>query len=343
MGSYPDAGSDAGSMNSAAPLQTETSAAAPPVASAAPTMLGAVRLVALDIKLAHSVFALPFAVLAGVMALPAGQPWRRTAGQLVLIVACMVAARTWAMLANRLLDRDIDAQNPRTARRTFAKGDLSVRTGWIFACISALAFVVCASGFAGFGNWWPLLLSMPVLAYIAFYSLTKRFTMLCHVVLGTALALSPLAAALAVDPASVGLATSSVAWVGGGNLALLWLAVMVSCWVAGFDVIYALQDQHFDRSRGLHSIPAALGWKGAAWVSRIMHVGALGALIMAARCEPRFDLLFAIGVGLVGVLLIAEHAVLFRRGRQGLEMAFFTLNGVVSVVVGVLGVADVVW
>lgn len=275
--------------------------------------------------------------------MPAGQTWQRTAAQLGLIIACMVSARTWAMLANRLLDREIDAQNPRTARRTFAKGDLSVKTGWTFACASAMLFVLSAAGFALFGNWWPLMLSVPVLAYIAFYSLTKRFTMLCHVVLGTALALSPLAAALAVNPSSVGLSEEGLKWVGGGNSALGWLAVMVSCWVAGFDVIYALQDQDFDRAKGLHSIPAALGWQGAAWVSRVMHFGAFVSLILSARSEPRFDVMFAIGVGMVGVLLVVEHVVLFKRGKQGLEMAFFTLNGIVSVVVGVLGVADVVW
>jgi 4-hydroxybenzoate polyprenyltransferase len=308
----------------------------------------AARLIALDIKLAHSIFALPFAILAAAMALPPDQTWLRTMLQFVLIVLCMVTARTWAMLANRLLDREIDAANPRTSRRAFAKGDLAPATGWMYAFGSALLFIASAGGFVRFGNWWPLVLSVPVLAYIAFYSLTKRFTMLCHLVLGTALALSPLAAALAVDPTSVGLSADGLSsgdlgWVGGGNAALGWLAVMVACWVAGFDVIYALQDQEFDRARGLHSIPAALGWQGAAWVSRVLHIGALVALVMAARSEPRFGVVFAMAVGLVGVLLVAEHVVLAKRGKQGLDMAFFTLNGVVSVVVGVLGVVDVVW
>lgn len=308
-----------------------------------PSLTGSARLIALDIKLAHSIFALPFAILAAAIALSPDQTWLRTTLQFVLIIACMVTARTWAMLANRLLDRDIDAQNPRTARRTFASGSLSTATGWSFACAAALAFILCTAGFTLMGNWWPLMLSVPVLAYIAFYSLTKRFTMLCHLVLGTALALSPLAAALAVSPQSLGFAESGAAWVGGGEIALLWLAVMVACWVAGFDVIYALQDQDFDRARGLHSIPAALGWKGAVWVSRGLHVCAFFALAAAWWSESRFGILFGIAVGLVGVLLITEHIVLARRGKDGLEMAFFTLNGVVSVVVGALGVADIVW
>lgn len=307
------------------------------------TPASAARLIALDIKLAHSIFALPFAILAAAIALSPDQPWLRTTLQFVLIIACMVTARTWAMLANRLLDREIDAANPRTARRAFAKGDLSARTGWMYAFGSAALFIMCAAGFVRFGNWWPLILSVPVLAFIAFYSLTKRFTMLCHLVLGTALALSPLAAALAVDPASVGLSADGVRWVGGGNVALAWLAVMVACWVAGFDVIYALQDQDFDREKGLRSIPAAFGWQGAAWVSRALHVVAFAALIMAARAETRFGAIFALAVGVVGVLLVVEHVILAKRGKQGLDMAFFTLNGVVSVVVGVLGVADVIW
>ncbi len=305
--------------------------------------VSAARLIALDIKLAHSIFALPFAILGGAMAISAGQHWKRTLIQFVLIVLCMVSARTWAMLANRLLDREIDAQNPRTARRTFAKGDLSARTGWMYAFAAAALFVLCAGGFVLLGNWWPLVLSVPVLAYIAFYSLTKRFTMLCHLVLGIALALSPLAAALAVDPTSVGLSVDGLGWVGGGNAALGWLAVMVACWVAGFDVIYALQDQDFDREKGLRSIPAALGWQGAVWVARLLHVAAFGALAAAYGTEPRFQVLFAIGAGVVAILLVIEHTVLAKRGKQGLDMAFFTLNGVVSVVVGVLGVADLMW
>lgn len=304
-----------------------TPAIAPP--GPAP-VLERLRLAAADIKLAHSVFALPFAVLGAFLARPAEGSWGRFAGQLGLVVVCMVAARTWAMLVNRLADRRYDAANPRTQRRVLASGRMSPRDAATVAGGSAAAFIAaCGLFWAFFGNPWPLILSVPVLAWIAFYSFTKRFTALCHVFLGGALAASPLAAAIAVDPASL-----------GSVPALYWLAGMVLLWVAGFDVIYALQDIDFDRGAGLSSIPARLGWRRAIWASRAMHAGALAMLITAAAAEGRFGPAFYAAVAAVGVLLVAEHAVLAGRGKAGLDMAFFTINGVVSCVLGAAGVAD---
>ncbi|MBC7835556.1 MAG: UbiA family prenyltransferase, partial [Phycisphaerales bacterium] len=194
------------------------------------------------------------------------------------------------------------------------------------------AFVGCAAMFwVLFENAGPVMLAAPVLGWIALYSYTKRFTWACHLFLGGALAASPLAAAIAVDPAALGRVVS-----------LWWLAGMVVLWVAGFDVIYALQDIEFDRATGLRSIPARLGWRGAVWVSRVLHAGALGCLVMAARGDARFGAVFGAGVALVAVLLVMEHVVLARRGKAGLDMAFFTLNGIVSCVLGVCGVVDVV-
>jgi len=297
---------------------------------ARPSLAERLRLAAADIKLAHSVFALPFAILAAVLARPESGPWPRFAGQLALVVACMVTARTWAMLVNRLADRDIDAANARTARRVLASGRMSARDGWALALASAGAFLLACAGFwALFANPWPLLLGVPVLGWIALYSFTKRFTLLCHVFLGGALAISPLAAALAVRPEAV-----------PASPALWLLSGMVVCWVAGFDVIYALQDADFDRQAGLHSIPSRLGPAAAIWISRGLHIGAFALLVLAARAEPRFGVLFMAAVGLVGVLLIVEHAVLAKRGKAGLEMAFFTINGVVSCVLGLAGVID---
>lgn len=300
------------------------------------TVLAKLRLVAGDIKLAHSIFALPFAILAGFLARPESSSWSRFAGQLALVVVCMVLARSWAMLFNRLSDRTLDAANPRTSRRVLAAGKLSMRDGWTIALGCALGFIVACSLFlVFFENFWPLVLSVPVLGWIAFYSLTKRFTALCHMFLGGALAASPLAAALAVHPPAL------VA------MPVLWLiAAMVLLWVAGFDVIYALQDLEYDRSVKLHSIPAKLGVGGAVWISRVLHVGAFAMLVLAASPigrEGRWGMLFFAAVGLVGVLLICEHVVLARRGQAGLDMAFFTLNGVVSCVLGAAGVADVLW
>jgi len=307
---------------------------------AGPGPLAAARLIATDIKLAHSIFALPFAVFAAFLAGPrrgdgAGE-WQRFAWKLAIIVLCMVLARTWAMLVNRLVDRDIDAQNARTERRVFASGRLGVRAGWAVAGACAAGFVLAAGLFwVFFGNPWPVYLSGPVLAWIAFYSFTKRFTALCHVFLGGALAASPLAAALAIDPAA--LADVPALW---------WLAGFVLVWVAGFDVIYALQDEAFDRARGLASIPARVGPVGARWISRGLHGLALAALAGAWRTEERLGVLFGAGVVVVAALLVMEHVIVARNARQGppggaaISMAFFTLNGVVSCVLGVLGCVD---
>jgi 4-hydroxybenzoate polyprenyltransferase len=292
-------------------------------------------LIARDIKLAHSVFALPFAILGAFLARPADSPWGRFAGQLVLVILCMVCARTWAMLFNRLADRELDARNPRTQRRVFASGALSARQGWLSALLAAGLFIAATALFwVFFQNPWPLALSVPVLAWIAFYSLTKRFTALCHIFLGAALAASPLAAAIAIHPASI------LAW----HIpvpAVVWIAGMVLLWVAGFDIIYALQDLDFDRTEGLSSIPARLGPEGALWVSRALHALALSALIIAGTSDARLSWLYGAGVACVAGLLITEHMVLIKRGRAGLDMAFFTLNGVVSCVLGIAGCVDV--
>lgn len=286
-----------------------------------------------DIKLHHSVFALPFAVLGAVLALPADPDWRRFAGQLTLIVVCMFFARTWAMLVNRIADRRIDADNPRTQRRALASGALSLRAASTTALASSAAFAIACAGFLiFFDNPWPLILAVPTLLWIAFYSYTKRFTALCHVFLGGALAASPLAAAIAIDPASL-----------SAHPSIWFLAGMVLCWVAGFDVLYALQDLDFDRESKLHSIPAALGANGAAWASRALHVIAIAFLITAAMTDNRLSAPFYAAIALVALLLIAEHAILIKRGLAGLPMAFFTINGVVSLILGAVGALDAIY
>ncbi len=290
-----------------------------------------------DIKLAHSVFAMPFAILGAFLVAPHlgdapehGIDWSRFGGMLVLIVVCMVFARNWAMLVNRVADAKIDAANPRTARRAFASGALSKRDGYLLLGFNAIAFLIACSVFGFlFGNWWPSILGIPVLIWIGFYSFTKRFTWLCHLFLGGALAASPIAAAVAVGPEHIASAP-----------AIFPIAAMVLCWVGGFDIIYALQDLDYDQEVGLSSIPSRFGWKRAAWLSRGLHVLAVGALIVALNLEPRFGVLFGTAIGLVGVILVYEHAILARRGKAGIPMAFFTLNGIVSVVLGLAGVID---
>jgi 4-hydroxybenzoate polyprenyltransferase len=290
------------------------------------------RLALSDIKLHHSVFALPFAVLGAFLALPASPDWPRFAGQLALIIICMFFARTWAMLVNRIADRRFDADNPRTARRPLASGALSLRAALTTASSSAGAFLLCCGSFLlFFDNPWPLILGLPTLLWIAFYSFTKRFTALCHVFLGGALAASPVAAAIAIDPAA--LAHTPSIWL---------LAGMVLCWVAGFDILYALQDLDFDRRTRLHSVPAALGPRGAAWVSRSLHLAAIVLLILAVTNDDRLGAAFLAAAVFATFLLIFEHAIVIKRGLAGLPMAFFTINGFVSLILGAVGSLDAI-
>ncbi len=295
-----------------------------------------------DIKLAHSVFALPFAVLGAFMATPilrqdAGEAgargWARFGGQLTLVVACMVFARTWAMLVNRIADRRFDAANPRTSGRAVASGRLESADAIRIALGAGAAFVGCCSLFwVFFGNPWPTWLAAPVLAWIGFYSFTKRFTWASHLFLGGALASSPLAAGIAIDPAYL--------W---QDAPLWWLAGMVLCWVAGFDVLYSLQDEGFDRGAGLKSIPARWGSRRARWMSRGLHAASILLLGMAWGADGRFGGLFGGACFGVGALLVWEHAHLARRGIAGLPLSFGVINGVVALCVGIVGCADLVW
>ncbi|MEO0716977.1 MAG: UbiA family prenyltransferase, partial [Planctomycetota bacterium] len=173
-------------------------------------------------------------------------------------------------------------------------------------------------------------LSPVVLGVLLGYSYVKRFSALVHIVLGVALGLAPLGAWIAVRGTLEGDLTPP-----------LLLFSVVWTWVAGFDVIYALQDLDFDRQAGLRSIPAALGWRGSAWVSRALHLASMASLVMAWHSEPRFGAVFGAAVVVVGFVLIAEHVVLAVRREKGLEMAFFTLNGVIACLLGAAGILDV--
>jgi 4-hydroxybenzoate polyprenyltransferase len=289
----------------------------------------AIRVIAQDIKIAHSVFALPFAVLGAFMAAVGVITWPTFTGQLLLVVVAMVFARTAAMLANRILDHQIDSRNPRTDGRAIPSGRLTLATA-----SSALAFAI--AGFLGvcllfgilYGNWWPMILGMPVLAWICAYALFKRFTWFCHFWLGASLGISPLAAAIAVEPAAL------------GSPAIWFLACMVVCWVTGFDVIYALQDIDVDRREGLSSVPARFGTDGALMISRVLHFAAVVFLALCWKTEPAFGTLFLGAVILVAVILMVEHATVRSWGTTRMALTFMTLNGMVSLVVGLAGVAD---
>ena len=293
-----------------------------------------------DIKVAHSVFAMPFAILGAFLVAPYlgdarghGIDWAPFTKMLVLIVVCMIFARNWAMLVNRVADAKLDADNPRTAKRAFASGTLSIHDGYLLLALNAIAFMICCSLFGFlFGNWYPTILGLPVLLWIGFYSFTKRFTWLCHIFLGGALAASPIAAAIAVGPENIAFAP-----------AIFPIAAMVLCWVAGFDIIYALQDLEYDQEVGLSSIPSRFGWKQAAWLSRGLHLLAVASLGLAWGIEPRLGFIFAGAIGLVTIILIYEHTILANQGKAGIPMAFFTLNGVVSVILGIAGCIDLLF
>ncbi|HAW96828.1 MAG TPA: 4-hydroxybenzoate octaprenyltransferase [Phycisphaerales bacterium] len=293
------------------------------------------RIIAADIKLAHSVFALPFAILGAFLAASAsetGISWGPFSAQLGLIILAMVLARTAAMIANRILDAGFDAENPRTSGRAIPSGRLARRDAIIAWVVTAILFlVVCALFGLIYANWWPLCLGTPVVLWISLYGLAKRFTQFCHVWLGSSLALSPLAAAIAIEPSS--LTASPAIWL---------LALMVLLWVAGFDVIYALQDVEIDERDGLRSMPSAMGVAGALLVARLMHVASVIALLGVIWVVPQFGSLMLAAAGMMAALLLVEHLTVRQWGTSRMGLTFFTLNGVVSCLVGLVGVTDII-
>lgn len=281
------------------------------------------------VKLSHSVFALPFglmgAFLAGRHIEGRGFPYW---GQLGLILVCMVSARSVAMTFNRIVDANIDGRNPRTAQRPLPSGRLGTSAAWIMLVLAIGTFgVACMAFHVFFDNTWPVLLAGPVLIFLGGYSFTKRFTQWSHYYLGLALAMSPLAAWLAVDPTTVGL-----------EVMLLMLAV--TCWTAGFDIIYACQDIDIDRKEGLHSLPSRVGAAGALWIARGSHLLAVLALA-ALGVVAKLGVLYAAGVVAAAVLLAVENSLVRVGDYSRVNTAFFTLNGLVSVLVGGLAIADV--
>lgn len=276
------------------------------------------------IRFSHTLFALPFALLAAVMAWhqPPRIEWRLR--DLVGILLCMVFARSAAMAFNRIVDRDVDAENPRTRMRHLPAGLLGVGTVVAFTVVCAAAFV--ASTLLFLPNRWPLYLALPVLAFIGGYSLTKRFTVLAHFWLGAALMLAPVAAWIALR--------GELAWppiVLGGAVLL---------WVAGFDIIYACQDVEFDRARGLHSVPAWIGIPAALRVAAACHLGMLVLLAVLPLVYPPLGWVYLTGIAVVAVLLVYEHWLVRPDDLDRVNLAFFHVNAVISVGLLFLGVVD---
>jgi|SRR6185312_12448177 len=269
------------------------------------------------IKWEHSVFALPFA-LSGAMLAASGWP---SVAQVCWIVVCMVSARSAAMAFNRMADAQIDAANPRTATRAIPAGVLSQKFVAMFVLVSCAIFVSAAAQL----NRLALLLSPLALAVILLYSYTKRFTRWSHLVLGFGLGIAPAAA-----------------WIGvRGSLdpRILLLTAAVTFWVAGFDVLYACQDVDFDRAYALNSIPQAWGIPRALWLARALHLLMLGLLVALIISFGLGKLAFA-GVAIVALLLAYEHSLVSSNDLSKLNAAFFTMNGVISVVFFIFVAAD---
>ena len=296
------------------------------------------------VKFSHTIFAMPFALIGFFLAVNAfdlfsvlysqksyvgyvgdigGFP--KSIGELimrfVLVILCMVTARSAAMAFNRWLDKNFDAKNPRTAIREIPSGIISANQALVFVLINCVAFIV----FTAFINRLCFFLSPGALFVILFYSYTKRFTPLCHLVLGLGLSLAPIGAYLAVA--------------GRFDILPVIFSFVVLCWVSGFDIIYALQDIDFDQSENLYSIPALLGKKKALRVSEMLHFVA-AALVIIAGFKGSFGFFYWLGVVVFCTMLVYQHAIVKPDDLRRVNLAFMTANGIASVVFAVLVILD---
>ncbi|MCH2044078.1 MAG: putative 4-hydroxybenzoate polyprenyltransferase [Saprospiraceae bacterium] len=272
------------------------------------------------IKFSHTIFALPFALIGFFLAVDKqaeGIDWKL----FVLVILCMVFARSAAMAFNRYIDRDIDKKNPRTAIREIPAGLISPQNALFFILVNCILFVLCTY----FINTLCLALSPVALAVVLGYSYTKRFTALCHFVLGVGLALAPIGAYIAVT--------------GVFELLPVLYSFVVLFWVAGFDIIYALQDEEFDRNLGLNSIPAAMGKAQALRLSNVLHI-ITAALVIYAGIEGDFEWLYIIGASIFILLLTYQHFLVKPHDLSRVNLAFFTTNGIASAIFGAFVIGD---
>jgi 4-hydroxybenzoate polyprenyltransferase len=290
------------------------------------------------IKFSHTIFALPFALIGFFLAVKnnslaalefsLGQDWLPSNGEhslwvkLVLVVLCMIFARSAAMAFNRYIDRDIDKANERTATvREIPNGTITPKNALLFVIINCVLFIATTY----FINPLCFYLSPIALIVVLGYSLTKRFTALCHLVLGLGLSLAPIGAYLAV--------TGQFAWLP------LFFSFTVLFWVSGFDIIYALQDEEFDKQQKLHSIPVLLGKKGALMLSNVLHV-ITASIIIYAGFYADLGMFYWIGAGVFISLLIYQHTIVKPNDLSKVNLAFFTTNGVASVLFAVFVLLD---
>jgi 4-hydroxybenzoate polyprenyltransferase len=289
-------------------------------------MLARIRQLLELIRFSHTLFALPFALLAAAIAWNQADTVFRWQ-DLVGILLCMMFARSAAMAFNRLIDRDVDAGNPRTAVRHIPAGLISPRSVAVFTVVCSICFI--ASTLIFLPKQLPIILSVPVLLFLLSYSYAKRITSLCHYWLSMALMLSPIAAWIAVR--------DEFAW------PPTLLAFVIFFWVGGFDIIYACQDAEFDRDKRLHSVPARWGIKNALRIAFFSHLLTIAALFVLWHFLPGLDTLFLVGVILVSALLIYEHSLVRPDDLTRVNMAFFNVNSVISIGILVVGVADLYW
>ncbi|MFO7561309.1 MAG: UbiA-like polyprenyltransferase [Enhygromyxa sp.] len=305
--------------------------AEPEPAAEAPLPTTLARMASL-VKLSHTIFGLPFTLAAGILAHRAGIEQGLGDGdgmtwvELVWIIVAFTGARTAAMGFNRIADRKIDAKNPRTASRELPAGALSVRAAWALTLGAAAMFVAAAAALG------PVALAFsPLCLLIIFgYSLFKRFSWAAHLILGVALSLGPAGAWVAVTGGLEGFALPAV------------MMVAVATWVAGFDVIYSLQDHEFDRDAKLHSIPVAFGVRGALWISGLLHLLTAAALI-GVHLIAGLGLAHLVGMILVIVILIYEHWIVRPDDLSRIDKAFFDLNGWISIAYFAAMLIDVLW
>jgi 4-hydroxybenzoate polyprenyltransferase len=287
------------------------------------------------IRFSHTVFALPFAMLAAMMAWTAGtrsvppHPWRWQ--ELAGIVVCMVTARSAAMALNRLVDRELDATNPRTAGRHLPAGLISLARVRTFVAVNIALFVLGTLLFLP--NRLPLYLAAPLLALLWGYSYAKRFTAAAHFWLGAALGLSPVAAWIAIR-GDVVLAHPF------DLLPAVVLGAAVMAWVAGFDIIYACQDYDVDRQSGLHSIPVRLGIAGSLRLAAICHAATVAFLAALPLVYPWLGWIYWAGIAAVAALLVYEHALVRPDDLTRVNRAFFQVNAVISLGLFAVGTLD---
>jgi len=275
------------------------------------------------VKFSHTVFALPFALLGFTMAIFSTTDafqWEI----LIFIVLCMVFARNAAMSFNRYCDREFDKKNPRTAMREIPKGTISAKNSLTFTIVNSVLFIICA----GFFNKTTLILSPVALAVILFYSYTKRFTSLSHFILGLGLSIAPAGAYLAI--------------VEQLNLSIIILSVCVLLWTAGFDILYSLQDEEFDKKNHLFSIPAKFGRRKSLIISAIIH---LICIICIVLFTILLETTFIMGIGTVIFigLLVYQHLIIKPNDISRINLAFGTLNGIASLIFSGMAIIEIVY